>query len=120
MSSNALPTAAFDGLIENLAHVLEVTQNSQPQSHEARLALFLATTAFKDGITQAKDLATALPGGELLIEEQNQVIAMLEELRDRKRQQLAELSMCALSTSSGQSTQDMKMEIDSTASSPHD
>lgn len=36
-------------------------------------------------MAKAKDHANNLPGGELLIEEQFEVIAMLEKLRDKKR-----------------------------------
>jgi len=47
--------------------------------------LFLQTNNFKNAIAQAKEFATNLPGGELLIEEQDDIIQMLETLRDRKR-----------------------------------
>lgn len=33
----------------------------------------------------AKESAKALPGGELLIEEQDEIIEMLEELKQRKK-----------------------------------
>ena len=33
----------------------------------------------------ARDVAGALPGGELLIEEQDEIITMLERLRAKKR-----------------------------------
>lgn len=88
-------------------------------------------------MAQAKELANTLPGGELLIEEQEEVIDMLERLRDRKRfvvqtvsiiyssyvhmlrnrQQLAQFSTRTLSSSSiaGDLT---KMDVDSTASTP--
>lgn len=36
-------------------------------------------------MNQAKELAIALPGGELVTEEQDEVIEMLMQLRDRKR-----------------------------------
>lgn len=36
-------------------------------------------------MNHARDVAGALPGGELLIEEQNEIIAMLERLRTKKR-----------------------------------
>ena len=36
-------------------------------------------------MNHARDVAGALPGGELLIEEQNEIIAMLERLRAKKR-----------------------------------
>jgi hypothetical protein len=47
--------------------------------------MFLQTNNFKNAITQAKDFAINLPGGELLTEEQDDIIQMLETLRDRKR-----------------------------------
>jgi hypothetical protein len=45
----------------------------------------LQTNEFKGALAQAKDLVTSLPGGELLINDQDEVIRMLETLRDRKR-----------------------------------
>jgi hypothetical protein len=36
-------------------------------------------------MSQAKELVIALPGGELLTGEQDEVIVMLHQLRDRKR-----------------------------------
>jgi hypothetical protein len=41
--------------------------------------------AYREALNQARSLASALPGGELLIEEQDEVIAMLERLREKKR-----------------------------------
>jgi hypothetical protein len=43
------------------------------------------TNNFKNALTQARELAIDLPGGEMLIEEQDAVIDMLESLRNRKR-----------------------------------
>jgi len=45
----------------------------------------LQTNDFKTAINQAKELAINLPGGELVIEEQDEVIEMLLKLRDRKQ-----------------------------------
>lgn len=36
-------------------------------------------------MNHARDVAGALPGGELLIEEQDEIITMLERLREKKR-----------------------------------
>jgi len=41
--------------------------------------------AFREALNRARSLARALPGGELLIEEQDEIIAMLERLREKKR-----------------------------------
>lgn len=73
----------------------------------------------------------------MLIKDQDEVIAMLEGVRDQKlyvvllpcvrrnigiesRKQLARLSDHALSTPGAPVDQQVKMEVDSTASSPHD
>lgn len=41
--------------------------------------------AFRETLNDARSIASALPGGEMLIEEQEEVIAMLERLRAKKR-----------------------------------
>jgi hypothetical protein len=41
--------------------------------------------AFRESLNEACSIAGALPGGEMLIEEQEEVIAMLERLRAKKR-----------------------------------
>lgn len=41
--------------------------------------------AFREALNDARSIASALPGGEMLIEEQEEVIAMLERLRAKKR-----------------------------------
>jgi hypothetical protein len=43
------------------------------------------TNDFKDAMARAHKLAAMLPGGDVPPEEQDDVIAALEELRDRKR-----------------------------------
>jgi hypothetical protein len=88
------------------------------------------TNDFKAAMKQAKDLAMSLPGGELLITEQDEIIAMLEALKDRKkfvisvclihvhsyaiakrREMLAEFAKRVLP--------EPTMDIDSTASTPN-
>ncbi|KAF9441169.1 hypothetical protein P691DRAFT_684790, partial [Macrolepiota fuliginosa MF-IS2] len=72
---------------------------------------------FRNALAQAKDLVTNLPKGELLIEDQDEVIHMLETLRDRKRAQLERFSRQPLQ-SSALSASEQKVEIDSMASTP--
>jgi len=99
--------------------------------------LFLQTNNFKNAIAQAKEFATNLPGGELLIEEQDDIIQMLETLRDRKRYasipsffslsssgftlvfraQLAQFA--ARKVTSTAAAHNFKMEVDSVASTPY-
>jgi hypothetical protein len=74
----------------------------------------------------------------MLVEEQDEIIDMLEKLRDHKqyvpdetfflkysflyvcstRQQLSQFSTCILSSSRGSVDGDVKMEVDSMASTP--
>lgn len=43
------------------------------------------TNNFRDNLKEAKETASSLPGGELSVEEQDEVIAMLERLKARKK-----------------------------------
>jgi hypothetical protein len=92
-------------------------------------------------MNHARDVAGALPGGELLIEEQNEIIAMLERLRTKKRYdpntalwnqissklwsrlQLQDFSDKAIDTKGHNvpqysDSQNPQMEVDSNASTP--
>ncbi|KAJ7477016.1 hypothetical protein B0H11DRAFT_1727065 [Mycena galericulata] len=118
MTTNPLPAALFESLLIKLVTVLELTQRPEgtitPQAKQA-------TNEFKSALNEAKELAARLPGGELLIEDQVEVIEMLTELRDRKRQQLAEFSVRALEAASASAPgaeAGQRMEIDSIASTP--
>lgn len=95
----------------------------------------MQTNDFRNALAQAKDLVANLPGGELLIDDQDEVIRMLETLRDRKkcvrladvltlylltqstRAQLERFSRQPLQASAT-STAEEKMEVDSMASTP--
>jgi hypothetical protein len=103
MTNNPLPAALFESLFLKLIAVLELTQRPEgivtPQAKQAVLhavssqrnkvpvpyADIHQTNEFKSALNQAKELAVHLPGGELLIDDQTEVIEMLTELRDRKR-----------------------------------
>ena len=49
------------------------------------LSVSVKTIDFKNSLKQAKELAEALPGGDCLIEDQDQIISMLQMLKERKR-----------------------------------
>jgi len=119
-SSQSFPDPVFLSLLGRLARTLEVVQSNDESTPQTRQALLKATTDFKDGLSKAKALANALPGGELLIDQQNDIIAMLEDLKEAKRAQLARFSTFALSASVPATEDTVKMEVDSMASSPHD
>ena len=46
----------------------------------------MQTNEFKEILTKAKLLAANLPGGDMSLSDQDEVIQMLEKLRDYKRQ----------------------------------
>ncbi|KAG2139656.1 hypothetical protein DEU56DRAFT_735434 [Suillus clintonianus] len=118
--THALPTSLFDGLLSKLAIVLELTQKADGTATPvAKQALLQATNDFKYTLAQAKDYASTLAGGDLLVEEQDSVVAMLEILKQHKQQQLLQfaLEVGSLSTIAIPNVSS-KMEIDSTASTP--
>jgi hypothetical protein len=107
MSTETFPVSLYASLLLKLAAVLEITQNAEgiltPAAKQALLQAvrssalhellskidpfltFTQTNDFKSSMARAKEIALALPGGELGIEEQDQIIEMLEKLRDRKQ-----------------------------------
>ncbi|KAG2030886.1 hypothetical protein BDR03DRAFT_905637 [Suillus americanus] len=118
--TQSLPTALFDGLLPKLAMVLELTQKAEGTATPvAKQALLHATNDFKYALAQAKDYASTLAGGDLLVEEQDSVVGMLEMLKQHKQQQLIQfaLEVGSLSTIAIPNVSS-KMEIDSTASTP--
>ncbi|PFH48226.1 hypothetical protein AMATHDRAFT_150420 [Amanita thiersii Skay4041] len=118
MSSNALPAELYQSLFKKLAVVLELTQKPDGVvTPQAKQALLQAANEYKNTLTQAKELAMNLPGGEMCIEDQDEVIEMLEEIRRRKKNMLERFSQRPL-VSTTNFTANIKMEIDSTASTP--
>ncbi|KAF8341731.1 hypothetical protein F5887DRAFT_887879 [Amanita rubescens] len=115
---SSLPTDLYQNLILKLVIVLELTQKPDGVvTPHAKQALLQATNDYKNAMLQARELASNLPGGELVIEEQEQIVQMLEQLRDRKKNLLARFSQQPL-ISVVKPTASIKMEIDSTASTP--
>ncbi|KAH9487293.1 hypothetical protein JR316_0001363 [Psilocybe cubensis] len=117
MSTSVFPSSLYAELLPKLLEVLELTQQTSGISNpQARQKLLQATINFKNALAQAKDFANNLPGGELTIEEQDDVIEMLEMLKERKKAQLAAFS--ARKVASSAASRDLKMEVDSVASTP--
>ncbi|KAI0719091.1 hypothetical protein C8T65DRAFT_706465 [Cerioporus squamosus] len=111
-------TSLYESLTLKLANVVELATQDQGTNltPQAKQALVRATREFKDSLKEANEYATSLPGGELSVEEQDEVIDMLEKLKERKRKQLAEFAERVGNISSSQAS--LKMEIDSMASTP--
>ncbi|KJA13621.1 hypothetical protein HYPSUDRAFT_151399 [Hypholoma sublateritium FD-334 SS-4] len=116
MAANVFPVSYYEELLPKLVAVLELTQQPAGTSTpESKQRLLQAANNFKNALAQAKDVSGNLPGGELRIEEQDDLIYMLETLRDRKRAQLAEFSAKKIISRSV----DITMEVDSLASTPN-
>ncbi|KAH9005843.1 hypothetical protein EDB86DRAFT_1142773 [Lactarius hatsudake] len=123
-SNETLPSSAFESLLPKLLTILQVTQRPEGTTNvRNKQDLLQAIQAFREAMSHARDVAGALPGGELLIEEQDEIIAMLERLREKKRLQLQDFSDKVIDTKGhdvpqygvGQNPQ---MEVDSNASTP--
>ncbi|KAF5356257.1 hypothetical protein D9756_004346 [Leucocoprinus leucothites] len=118
MPSNPLPVNLYESLLLKLVTVLQLTHQTEgTTTPAAKQTILQATNDFKSALAQAKDLVANLPGGELMIQEQDEVIQMLETLRDRKRAQLEQFSRQPLQSSTTSATEN-QMEIDSVASTP--
>ncbi|KAL9715663.1 hypothetical protein Ac2012v2_000106 [Leucoagaricus gongylophorus] len=118
MTSNPLPVSLYENLLLKLVAVLELTHQEEGiATPAAKQTILQATNDFRNALIRAKDLVVNLPGGELLIQEQEQLIQMLETLRNRKKAQLEHFSHQPLHSSAIFSAQN-QMEIDSMASTP--
>lgn len=62
------------GSIRNYVHYRDSSFNLCSQTFE-----------LKEALAKAKELANSLPGGELMLEEQDELIRLLESVRDHKR-----------------------------------
>ncbi|KAL1700111.1 hypothetical protein EV121DRAFT_214861 [Schizophyllum commune] len=112
-NKSAVPASLYEGLMPKLANVLELSQRPEGiTTNEAKGAILDATNDFKLTLARAKEFAVAMPGGESVVEDQDQVLKMLTQLRDKKREQLAQFSTRSLASHY------TKTDVDSTASSP--
>lgn len=112
-----MTTHLYESLLPKLAHILELTRRLEGiTTPEAKQALLHATNDFKNTLSQARDVAANLPGGELTLSEQDEVIRMLEAMRDQKRALLSQFASRSITAVVPISQVDM--EVDSTASTP--
>ncbi|KAG6373166.1 hypothetical protein JVT61DRAFT_6783 [Boletus reticuloceps] len=119
-TSTAIPARLFSAIIPNLISVLKHTQSAEGVvTPQAKQALLQATNDLKNTLTQAKDYASSIPGGELNFQEQDELLLMLEKLRGHKWQELAHFAHKVTSEAKlFTQAEDVKMEVDSTASTP--
>ncbi|KIO26798.1 hypothetical protein M407DRAFT_243604 [Tulasnella calospora MUT 4182] len=86
---NSLPISAFESLQPALIKVLKAVHDAGDSDEvQHRLAIATATNELKERIVEAKTLIDALPGGEMLIEHQDEVIKALEQLKAQKTEHL--------------------------------
>ncbi|KAK0207935.1 hypothetical protein DFS33DRAFT_393992 [Desarmillaria ectypa] len=85
----ALLSSLYQSLITKLVVVLDLVQQSEGiTTPQAKQSLLHATNDFRNAVANARRLALDLPGGDLLVREQDEAIMMLTQLRDGKRRQL--------------------------------
>ncbi|KAH9994473.1 hypothetical protein BJV77DRAFT_943694 [Russula vinacea] len=122
-ASETLPSSVFESLLPKLLSILQVTQRPEGTSNvRNKQDLLQAIQAFREALNNARSTASALPGGEMLIEEQEEIIAMLERLREKKRYVVQVLPMKIFSfgwlEKKRTSSRADRMEVDSNASTP--
>ncbi|KAJ3552561.1 hypothetical protein NM688_g4087 [Phlebia brevispora] len=80
-------------LLLKAADILELLlEPDSVATQRGKHKLVQSVNEFNRDLLSAKEHAQALPGGELLIEEQDEIIEMLEQLKERKRQILLKFS----------------------------
>jgi len=88
---------AFSSLLPALAEVLDTSQRQdEPVSKQA---LLNTTNEFKDTLARARHVATTLPGGDMSLADQDEIIQMLEKLREYKKAQLQYFAQMASTNS---------------------
>ncbi|KAL7285857.1 hypothetical protein ACG7TL_000967 [Trametes sanguinea] len=104
-------TSLYESLLLKLANVVELaTQDQGASTPQAKQALVRSTKDFKESVREAREYAAGLPGGEMSVQEQDEVIEMLERLKERKRRQLAEFAETVSGISTAKPKPDLKME----------
>ncbi|CAE6408878.1 hypothetical protein BN14_00484 [Rhizoctonia solani AG-1 IB] len=85
-STSALSQATFESLLPS---VVQIIQSTQPQPHaqtqQQQQEIAKATMALRTQLAAARDQVDALPGGEMLLKDQQEVIHMLQEMRSQRR-----------------------------------
>jgi len=82
--------APYSSLLLTLVSVLETSQTQD--GLVSKQALLNSTNELKETLANAKKAATNLPGGDMSLADQDEVIKMLEQLRDYKTSQLKDFA----------------------------
>ncbi|CAE6392311.1 unnamed protein product [Rhizoctonia solani] len=92
-SNNTLSQSTFESLLPSVVQIIQSTQPQPPaQTQQQQQEIAKATMALRTQLAAARDQVDALPGGEMLLKDQQEVIQMLKEIRSQRRAQLARLA----------------------------
>ncbi|CAE6439204.1 unnamed protein product [Rhizoctonia solani] len=95
----AFNQSTFESLLPSVVQIIQSTQpQSSAQTHQQQQDIAKATMALRTQLATARDQIDALPGGEMLIKDQQEVIHMLQEMRSQRRAQLARLANLSIHT----------------------
>ncbi|CAE6413193.1 unnamed protein product [Rhizoctonia solani] len=79
--------STFESLLPTVVQIIQSTQpQSATQTHQQQQDIAKATMALRTQLSIARDQVDALPGGEMLLKDQQEVIQMLKEMRSQRRQ----------------------------------
>ena len=108
MSAAPIPTALYEGILGKVVEILDLIHKGDGAStHQSKQAIrnavrepfprlqapesylsksiSLQANDLKESLNEAKGIASDLPGGEMCIEDQDEVLDMLSRARNRKR-----------------------------------
>ncbi|CAE6454145.1 unnamed protein product [Rhizoctonia solani] len=87
INSHAFNQSTFESLLPTAVQIIQSTQpQSSAQTHQQQQEIAKATMALRTQLATARDQVDALPGGEMLLKDQQEVIQMLQEMRSQRRQ----------------------------------
>ncbi|KAI0697018.1 hypothetical protein BC835DRAFT_1413916 [Cytidiella melzeri] len=116
-----MPSTVYEGLLQEVAAVLDVVNEltAAQSSTEIRRKLVQTTNALKHDTLVAREGANNLQGGELSIEDQEDIIDTLEKLKARKKATLNKFSdEMTRAPQAVINSESASVEVDSTASTP--
>ncbi|KAJ1308652.1 hypothetical protein OPQ81_004346 [Rhizoctonia solani] len=92
--------STFESLLPSVVQIIQSTQPQPPaQTQQQQQEIAKATMALRTQLVTARDQVDALPGGEMLLKDQQEVIQMLKEMRSQRRAQLARLANLSIQRS---------------------
>ncbi|GJE99563.1 hypothetical protein PsYK624_158300 [Phanerochaete sordida] len=113
-----MSTTLFSNLLPNIVNVLEVVTESELGTNpDLKKKLVQASNTLRDDFGRAKEAAINLEGGDISLEEQEEIAEMLKGLIARKRLVLRNFAR-DIDTKAAAPEVKMDIDLDSTASTP--